>query len=213
MKNTIILFDLDGTLIDSTQAVFEGFCKALAHFNLPLPTKDAVATHIGHTLEDMFSALNAPKDKITECIAIYKEHYRQICNAKTTLLPSAKESILQAYSFAHLGVVTTKTGQYSKLLLEHFGVLQYFTCVIGRENVTYAKPNAEPILKALEVMPKEITKIYMIGDTPLDIQAANAAKIKSVAVLSGYASLKTLQNYTNCIKNDALEAVNYIQNL
>ncbi|TLD83890.1 HAD family hydrolase [Helicobacter sp. MIT 11-5569] len=212
MQNSIILFDLDGTLIDSTEAVYESFCFAFKHFNQDIPTFDSVTSQIGHTLDTMFSVLGVKENAILEYISIYKEHYRQICNAKTTLLPYAKEAILEAYSFAHLGVVTTKTGQYSKMLLDHMGVGNYFTCIVGRENVTHPKPNAEPILKALEAfspLPKE--NIFMIGDTPLDIQAANNANIQSIGVLSGYATLETLQRYTKNIKNNALEAVQSIK--
>lgn len=214
-KNKIILFDLDGTLIDSTEAVYEGFCEAFKHHNKEIPHKESVSTLIGHTLEDMFHSLGIPKNECKKYINIYKEHYRKICNKKTTLLKNAKESILKADEFAYLGIVTTKTGLYSKALLEHFNVLQYFQCVIGRENVTYAKPDKEPILKALESFPKNIAKqdIFMIGDTPLDILAADNAEIKSFGVLSGYSSLELLQKYTNNLAKDSLDAVCKIQHL
>ncbi|MBX7490702.1 HAD family hydrolase [Helicobacter turcicus] len=208
MQSRIILFDLDGTLIDSTEAVYEGFCIAFKHFHQDIPTFDSVKSQIGHTLETMFSTLGVREEKIPQYISAYKKHYRQICNAKTTLLPNAKEAILEAHTFAQLGIVTTKTGQYSKILLDYMGISGYFTCIIGRENVIHAKPSAEPILKALEFLlplPKE--NIFMIGDTPLDIQAANNAGIQSIAVTTGYVSLKTLKQYTTNITNDALEAV------
>ncbi len=213
MKNKIILFDLDGTLIDSTQAVYEGICEAFKHFHQTAPAYEVASAQIGHTLEDMFSTFGVELSKIPEFIAIYREHYGKICNAKTHLLENAQSAIMQAYEFAHLGVVTTKTGKYSKILLEHFKVLDYFNCIIGRENTQEAKPSAEPILLALESMPKDISKsdIYMIGDTPLDIQAADNAGIKSIGVLSGYASLELLQQFTNHITKDALEAVQSIR--
>lgn len=208
MKDCIILFDLDGTLIDSTEAVYEGFCEAFKHFKKAIPTFESVKSQIGHTLDTMFHTLGVQENEIPQFISAYKEHYRQICNAKTTLLPNAKEAILESYSFAQLGVVTTKTGQYSKMLLEHMGVGNYFTCIIGRENVVNAKPSAEPILKALESFsPLNKDKIYMIGDTPLDIQAAKNAGVRSIAVTTGYASLEVLKQHTTQIKNNALEAV------
>ena len=208
----IILFDLDGTIIDSTQAVYEGFCTAFRHFDAPIPTYKDVTQHIGHPLEYMFGALGVRETETLEYIVVYKEHYRKICNLKTTLLPNAKEAILEASKFAMLGVVTTKTGEYSKMLLEYLGVAKYFTCVIGRENVTNPKPNAEPILTALKYFPKTPNaNIYMVGDTPLDIQAANNARIQSVGVLSGYASLEILQTYTQNIVKDALSAVRFIK--
>lgn len=208
MKNCIILFDLDGTLIDSTEAVYESFCVAFKHFQNKTPDFEAVKSQIGHTLDEMLKILGVKEDEIPQYINIYKEHYRQICNAKTTLLPKAKEAILEAYSFANLGVVTTKTGQYSKMLLDNMGVGNYFTCIIGRENVINPKPDAEPILKALEFFsPVPKNQIYMLGDTPLDIQAADSAGIQSIAVTTGYASLESLKKFTAHIQQNALEAV------
>ena len=208
MKEKIILFDLDGTLIDSTQAVYEGFCEVFKSFNEPLPTKEQLSREIGHTLDDMFLKLGAKND-IDKHIAMYKNHYKQICKEKTKLLEHAKEGVLKASEFANLGVVTTKTGEYSKILLEHFEILKYFTCVIGRENVTHAKPNAEPILKALSEIPSQIKNenIFMIGDTPLDIMAAKNAKIQGKAVLSGYSTKEQLAPYTSDIYANVLEAV------
>ncbi|CAM2821455.1 HAD family hydrolase [Helicobacter burdigaliensis] len=213
MKNRIILFDLDGTLIDSTQAVYESFCHSFKALGEKEPTFDAVSSQIGHTLEDMFKTLGVQEKNLKQHIDIYKEHYRQICNAKTQLLTNAKEAILKAHTFATLGVVTTKTGKYSKLLLEHFGVLEKFACVIGREDVIHAKPDKEPILKALELINIPLAKqqIFMIGDTPLDILAASSAGVNSIGVLSGYASKELLEKYTNSLAKDALEAVCMIE--
>ncbi|MCI5968229.1 HAD family hydrolase [Helicobacter sp.] len=208
MKNCIILFDLDGTLIDSTEAIYDSFCVTFKHFNQTIPTFESVKSKIGHTLDTMFHTLGVKENEIPHYASIYKEHYRKICSAKTTLLPNAKEAILQAHSFAQLGVVTTKTGQYSKILLDNMEVGNYFTCIIGRENVKNAKPSAEPILKALESFPPlSKDKIYMIGDTPLDIEAAKNAGVQSIALTSGYAKLEVLKQHTQNIKNNALEAV------
>ena len=208
MKEKIILFDLDGTLIDSTQAVYESFCKVFEAFGESIPTKEQVSKEIGHTLDDMFLKLGA-KDELERRIQMYRKHYSGVCNAKTHLLPFAKEAILKAKEIAHLGVVTTKTAKFSKILLEHFGVLSYFDCVIGRESVTHAKPNAEPILKALLEIPNKVEKsnTYMIGDTPLDIIAAKSAKINAKGVLSGYSTKEQLLEHTSEIYPNVLEAI------
>ncbi|MDA3967624.1 MULTISPECIES: HAD family hydrolase [Helicobacter] len=209
MKQTIVLFDLDGTLIDSTEAICESFNKVFESHNKNKPNLEILTSKIGYTLEDMFEALEVPKDSIPTYVESYKKYYREICNIKTNLLPNAKDSIIEAYSFAHLGIVTTKTGKYSKELLEHFGLLKYFSCVIGREDVTYPKPNKEPVIKAINAISKNIAKdnIYLIGDTQLDIQAANDANINSIAVTTGYASVELLQKYTSNIEKDSLYAI------
>ncbi len=219
MKNNIILFDLDGTLIDSTDAIYYSFCAAFKHFSKIPPTLDELKGHIGHTLEDIFSALGVEESRIQDYISVYKANYREVCEAKTTLLSGAKEAVQKASEFAYLGVVTTKTSEYSKILLKQLGVLESFSCIIGRDDVIKPKPDAEPILKALDEIFKSQNlsdfpknKIFMIGDTPLDIKAANAARIQSIGVLCGYAPLEILQNHTQNIAKDTLEAVNKISN-
>jgi phosphoglycolate phosphatase len=210
MKTTI-LFDLDGTLIDSTEAIVESFRHSLeAYGESDHVSEGAITSQIGHTLETMFSAVGIAQEKIEAHVATYKLYYREISRHKTILLPGALEAIREAAAFARLGIVTTKTGLYSRELMEHFGVMDYFEVLIGREHVENPKPHPEPIFKALERMHSSKEGAWMIGDTRLDIEASNRAGIGSVAVTSGYDNLEQLLTLTDIIKSDALEAVRYI---
>jgi phosphoglycolate phosphatase len=137
-------------------------------------------------------------------------HYRQISCAKTVLLPDAQAAVELASQHATLGVVTTKTAKYSIELLEHMGLMSYFDVLIGREDVEYPKPHPEPILKALSKLQSDTTKYWMIGDTPMDILAAQAARINAVAVTCGYADESVLLTYTDNVSQSALEAVKFI---
>jgi phosphoglycolate phosphatase len=107
--------------------------------------------------------------------------------------------------------VTTKTGEYSQILLEHFGLMHYFKVLIGREHVENPKPHQEPILKALKSFESDEKDIWMIGDTKLDLLCASNAKIKSIAVLSGYDTFDTLKMFTDVVLDDAFEAVTYLE--
>ena len=149
-KNAIILFDLDGTLIDSTPAIYTSFCEVYKERGLTPPSLDCVKQGIGHTLEDMFLAQGITKDKVNEYVQSYRIFYRAQMETGTTLLPNAKEAVVLGYEFAHLGVVTTKRGDFSAKLLESFGILRYFSTVIGIENVSNPKPHSEPIISALD---------------------------------------------------------------
>jgi phosphoglycolate phosphatase len=211
VQQPIILFDLDGTLIDSTEAILESFYHSLQHHNLGLSVSDSMITaQIGHPLSRMFEAVGVPQELNEDHITRYKQHYRTIACAKTLLLPNAREAVEEAFRFARLGIVTTKTAEYSREILEHLGIMHRFEVLIGFENVENLKPHPEPIFKALEAMEGKDHTAWMIGDTRLDIEAANRAGIEHVAVTSGYDNLEQLRTSTNIIKDDALEAVNYI---
>ncbi|WP_373013607.1 HAD family hydrolase [Sulfuricurvum sp.] len=208
---TAILFDLDGTLIDSTEAILESFHHALAtHGEVSVSDDRLITEQIGHPLEVMFSAVGIDENAVQTHIATYKLYYREIACQKTILLPNAREAVEEAAAFARLGIVTTKTGLYSRELMEHFGIMEYFEVLIGREHVENPKPHPEPIFKALEEMKMPLQGSWMIGDTRLDIEASNRAGIESVAVLSGYDNAEQLLTLTDIIKSNALDAVRYI---
>ncbi|MEA1879731.1 MAG: HAD family hydrolase [Campylobacterota bacterium] len=206
----IILFDLDGTLIDSTEAILEGFGVAFKHFDTPVPTDDAIKKEIGHPLDVMFSTLGVEEKRVWDYVNTYKAHYRKISCQKTLILPDAKEAIKLASQHATLGVVTTKTASFSIELLEHMELMQYFDVLIGREDVKNPKPHPEPILKALEKLPSEESTIWMVGDTCMDILAAKSANISAAAVSCGYGSIESLTSCSTNVFPSSLQAVQYI---
>jgi len=209
----IILFDLDGTLIDSTEAILESFRFAYDDNDTICNSSDQeIKNTIGYPLEVMFEQLGVTKSDIEKYVLSYKKHYRIISNEKTVMLANAIEAIKEAYSFATLGIVTTKTTQYSKILLENKGVMHYFSTIIGFQEVTHPKPHPEPILKALENLSARPSKdIYMIGDTTLDLIAAKEAGVSSVGVLCGYGTQDQLKKYTDKIVTNSYEAVNLVK--
>ena len=204
-----ILFDLDGTLIDSTDAILEGFEVAYETFGETTPDYDDIKSLIGYPLDIMFEKLGI-RGETYSYVDAYKKHYRIISKAKTTLLPLAREAIEDASRFAKLGIVTTKTGHYSRELLEHMDIMQYFDVLIGRENVQNPKPHAEPIHKAIKHLDASYESTWMIGDTLLDVNSAKNAGIKSVGVLCGYGKRSDLEKYTNYITDNAFDAVKLI---
>jgi len=207
----VILFDLDGTIIDSTEAILDSFRIVFETFGSVVPSDEAIKNEVGHTLENIFLTLGVEEEKIDAHVHAYKMHYRVVSCDKTVLLEGAKEAIMKASKFATLGVVTTKTGEYSRILLEHMELMQYFDVLIGREDVENPKPHAEPILKALAKLEDDRNKTWMIGDTCMDIDAAKNAGVQHIAVTSGYATHSVLQNCASTICSNIQEAIDYIK--
>lgn len=213
MHEKTILFDLDGTLIDSTVAILSSFDYAFKMKAKVMPSHESIKALIGFTLEDIFLSLGIEESELSSYISFYKESYQKIYLNESTLLAGVNEALELAFDFADLAVVTTKTSQFSRILLEHLGVVRYFKAIVGREDVLYPKPSAEPLLKALNILNKNKNNTFMVGDTHLDLEAALAAEIFPIALTCGYESEQSLKNRTSYVFASALEAVKCIKTL
>ena len=214
MEN-IILFDLDGTLINSTEAIVSTFHHSFKEMNFDFKgSNEDIKSLIGHPLDIMYLELGVEESLVWDFVDSYKNRYKTISTTQTTLLENAIEALELASNFARLSIVTTKTGKYTIPLLEHFDILKYFEIITGREHVENPKPHPEPILKTLDEMKiKKTSNIWMIGDTQLDIISANSAGVNSVAVLCGYGKEEELKELTPFVKNDSLDAIKYIMSI
>lgn len=214
----IILFDMDGTLIDSTDAIYEGFCVVFEKHKMPILGREEVAQYIGYPLDEMFAFLGAPHRAIAQLCEDYREHYITICDKQTKMLDGAVDAIKAASEFAKLGIVTTKTSDSTQNILAHFGVARHFEVIIGKNNVAHPKPHKEPILKALAEMRgfgenAEAHNSFMIGDTILDLMAAQSAGIVGIGVLCGYGKREDLEKYSKFIFENTQMAVEFVKQI
>ncbi|EAH6230495.1 TPA: HAD family hydrolase [Campylobacter jejuni] len=211
--NKTILFDLDGTLIDSTDAILNSFQGAFKALGLTSKNNEEIKNLIGYPLEQMFRMLYPDKVNLSkEFVLAYREIYAQIYLEQTTLLPKAKEALELGSEIADLGIVTTKGGKFTPILLDYLRVKKFFKTLITLEDVTNPKPSSEPIILALKGLNKTQENAYMIGDTILDIQAAISANITPLALTCGYGNENELKAHSMVFLN-VYEAVNYIARL
>ena len=182
---TAVAFDLDGTLIDSTDAIVESFFHTFDALGIERPPRDAIVTSIGHTIEDQFAHLGAP-DPI-ESVRVYRAHYAEIACDMTTLLPGAREGLHRLQDEGlRLGFATSKKLEYAELILRHQGILDLFESRIGPDEVSRPKPHPEAVLKSLEHLDATKDEMFFVGDTQFDVNAAHAAGVRCLCVTTGY---------------------------
>ena len=211
IMNKTILFDLDGTLIDSTSAILKGFDAAFLAHDKKVPDHDTLKSLVGYPLEIMFEKLGADKNLLADYVKEYKACYEKIYLDETVLLPHAMDALKEASTFADVGVVTTKTSKFSIILLEHLGVMKFIKTVVGRDDVVNPKPDPEPINLALKRLDKEKDNAFMVGDTIMDLKAAKAALIMGVGLTCGYGKESDLRQFSEHIFANPHEAVSFIK--
>lgn len=187
-----VLFDLDGTVIDSTEAIMASFWHMFDTIGEARPPREAILRGIGHPLREELPLLTSQDPEA--CARIYRAHYNAHAHASTVLLPHARETLtaLRDAGLA-LGFATSKSRPSAEMLLRGLGVLDLFAVRIGPEDVTRAKPHPECVLKALDGFGVEKGELVLVGDMHFDVEAAHAAGVRCVCVATGYETRAELE--------------------
>ncbi|GMV99025.1 MAG: phosphoglycolate phosphatase [Candidatus Hydrogenedentota bacterium] len=201
-----VVFDLDGTLIDSTDAIVESFFHTFDTLGEARPPRDAIVNSIGFVLEKQFAMMST--HPVDDCARIYREYYANICCPRTTLLPYATEC-LSALREAGLvmGVATSKRMTYAAKILDHLGILDYFDSRIGPDEVTNPKPDPEAVLKSMENLGVTAAETLFVGDMDFDVLAARAAGVECLCVTTGYMTREALEHLEPAAVYDSLRDV------
>ncbi len=177
-----ILFDLDGTLVDSNELIIETFKRTYqVHYPNLSYTHSELAQMMGPPLSETFFHLTKNGNLVKEMINTYRKIYKSIEFDFISLYPGVIESLsaLKTNGFK-LGIVTTKFKESAMPSIQHYGIDQYIDVIIGLDDVTNHKPHPEPIYRALERI--DHRGVLMIGDSPSDILAGKNAHILTCGV-------------------------------
>ncbi len=183
-----ILFDLDGTLTDSGEGIINCASLALAHFGLPVPTREEMRVFVGPPLHDTFRRFGVPEDKIDEAIQIFRSRYVPIGKFENKPYPGIKELLSSLQAQGHrLYVATSKPEIMSVEILEHFHLASYFTRICGA-SLDESRTSKSAVISYLLENCKDVSKAIMVGDTAFDVVGAKVHGIPTIGVSWGYGS-------------------------
>jgi len=204
-----VIFDLDGTIVDSYKAIYIGFQYTYTKMGLKPLSYDEVKNHVGHSLEHIFRELLGEQN-IQQAITLFRQKYSEVFITHTHFLPDAAEVIKTLYNRGgKLSVATNKLGRFSRSILEHLQVNTFFSAIIGEGDGTRNKPAPDMLYLAIERMGIFQQEAIMVGDSPIDIQAGLNAGIRVYGIPSGTNTKEELTNarptaVLNCL-NDLLK--------
>ncbi|MDE7162281.1 MAG: prolipoprotein diacylglyceryl transferase [Anaeroplasmataceae bacterium] len=178
-----VLFDLDGTLLNTRELINRSFVHTFEHFRPDMVLSDEdLDSFFGPSLRQTFSRYSEDEKEIEEMVKYYREFNVAMHDELVTAFPGAKSLIRSlAHKGYKVGVVSSKKTDLVEHGLEIFGMLEHVRIVIGEEDVTNPKPDPEGILKAMDALHSK--KALYVGDGVGDIEAGKNAQIDTVGVL------------------------------
>lgn len=201
----LILFDVDGTLVDSQASILRAMCTAFAQFKLPEPQRGDVLSIVGLSLDHGIARLcpDLPRQAQSELVQAYKDAFnRQHDRASLSpLYPGARAMLdqLAARPDTVLGVATGKSLRGLKVLLADHGLEKMFVTLQVADHHP-SKPHPSMIETAMAETGVEVGNTVMIGDTSFDMDMAQAAGVAGIGVSWGYHAVADLGS-ASCIIN------------
>jgi phosphoglycolate phosphatase len=184
----VVLFDLDGTLIDTARDLAECGNAMRARYGLAPLSGEALRGFIGKGLANFIAmSLEGAAADPEEATRFFEERYFETCAASSRPYPGviAGLDLLRAAGIA-LGVVTNKAGRFTEAILERTGVRGRFGVVVSGDTLGQKKPHPEPVLHAARVLGADMAQTLFIGDSGIDVSAARAAGCRVWLVPYGY---------------------------
>lgn len=177
-----ILFDLDGTILDTNELIITSFLESLKAYVPEGFSREHIIPSMGQRLEDqmkLFSGL----DEVDHLIKAYREVMFRLHDELVKPFDYVNEVLKNLHNEGvQIGVVTTKMRLTTEKGLKFTGIYDYIDAIVSIDDVTHAKPHPEPVQKAMQLLGADPSTTIMVGDSTVDMQSAAAAGVIGVGV-------------------------------
>jgi phosphoglycolate phosphatase len=188
MNTTLIIFDLDGTLIDSSVDISNALNYAIEPFGLGAVSVAETITLVGEGLTKLVSKLLEKRGKDAELSILinrFLEYYSAHFADHTRPYPGT-EKVLEALAECKKVIISNKLESLSLQVLEALDLKKHFDYVAGGDTTLEKKPSPEPVLSVLSRFAAPPEKVLFLGDSIYDMEAGRSAGVRTVAALYGY---------------------------
>lgn len=186
----VLIFDLDGTLVDSKQDLTASVNYIRQRFDLPLLTEEEIARFIGDgalMLIRRALAANATEENVQAGLQMFLSYYRAHMLDNTVLYPGVRET-LEKLNGCKLAVLTNKPARFSCAMLDGLGIYHHFSAIYGGNSFDRKKPDPVGIYQILSDTKGQREKTWMIGDSAVDVMTGRNAGVTTCGVTYGYAT-------------------------
>ncbi len=186
MSGRFVVWDLDGTLVDSGADIVASANAARVQLGMPPLADAAVRELIGEgakQLMDRTVGVDAPEELRRRGLELFYEHYGEHLLDRTR--PYAGVDALVRAHAGRQAIATNKPSPFAHRMVEGLGWHRFFRAIVGRDDVPHRKPAPDAVLRALEIARVDLPNAVFVGDSPIDLATARAAGIDFIAVTWG----------------------------
>ena len=186
----MLIFDLDGTLVDSKKDLTASVNHVRLTFGFPQLTEREIAGYIGDGAQMLIRRALGPEVSeadVQSGLQQFLSYYREHMLDQSVLYPGVEEALKRLRDF-RLAVLTNKPIRFSRMMLEGLGILRCFTAVYGGNSFDRKKPDPVGIFQILSDTNGEAEHAWMIGDSAVDVLTGRNAGVKTCGVSWGYAT-------------------------
>jgi len=194
MKETrLIVFDLDGTLVDSFPGIRIGLNLALSDLGLPHRELAWVRRHVGHGASRLIAAAVGEGGKHDALMAAFRRHYSEVLTDTTPPYPGVDEALIALAGDHTLAIASNKPLRWVERLVDHLGWQPLIASVVGPETTGTHKPDPSMIEAILEQTGRTVGESLLVGDMPVDAETGGNVGIPVLGVATGSCPAENLR--------------------
>jgi phosphoglycolate phosphatase len=190
MEIDLLIFDLDGTLVDSLDDIVGSVNFTLSEMGLKQLERPQIRSYVGDGIKTLIARAVGTQEPVTEELVekarkIYYEHHEVHCLDHVRMYPNVLE-VMEHFASKKKAVVSNKSERFTKKILEGLGLASYLDLIVGGDTLSDKKPNPIVIEHAVSLLKVSKNRTVMIGDGSQDVQCGRAAGVLTCGATYGF---------------------------
>ena len=194
MRNVqLIIFDLDGTLLDAYPAIIKSFNFTMQRLGFPRQDAGAIRRAVGWGDENLLKPF-VSKAFLKRALVMYRRHHVAALLSGSRLLPGARKVLVTLKKRGYrLAVASNRPTKFSLILIRHLGIARYFDYYLCADTLKHGKPHPEILNNIRKRFSLGTKDVLYVGDMAIDVQAGRRARIRTIAVATGSSTRQELR--------------------
>jgi len=181
----LLIFDLDGTLVDAYPAIIKSFNYTMRRLSYPLQSALVIRQAVGWGDENLLKSFIKIRD-LKRALFIYRHHHKISLLKGARLFPKVEKLLTYLKDKGyHLAIASNRPTRFSGILIRHLGLTGYFDYVLCADKLRHIKPHPEILEKIMQRFKAKPKETLYIGDMTIDAQAGKRASVKTIIVTTG----------------------------